>query len=141
MWRKSRTTTRAKGENKMTLMKHNNLLNLDTLLDGFVDNLFSRDITPYTVNPIKNNFPKVFVDEGEKDYTISLAAPGEKKEDFDRFQDELNQISHDAVKIGGKIDKNKARLKHLESELDNIGVQIHQYYEHEEKIKKKTNAP
>lgn len=67
----------------MTLMKHNNLLNLDTLLDGFVDNLFSRDITPYTVNPIKNNFPKVFVDEGEKDYTISLAAPGVKKEDFD----------------------------------------------------------
>ena len=67
----------------MTLMKHNNLLNLDTFLDGVVDNLFSRDITPYTVNPIKNNFPKVFVDEGEKDYTISLAAPGVKKEDFD----------------------------------------------------------
>jgi len=67
----------------MTLMKHNNLLNLDTFLDGVVDNLFSRDITPYTVNPIKNSFPKVFVDEGEKDYTISLAAPGVKKEDFD----------------------------------------------------------
>ena len=67
----------------MTLMKHNNLLNLDAFLDGVVDNLFSRDITPYTVNPIKNNFPKVFVDEGEKDYTISLAAPGVKKEDFD----------------------------------------------------------
>tara|TARA_Y100000593_G_scaffold91651_1_gene181075 strand:+ start:1003 stop:1419 length:417 start_codon:yes stop_codon:yes gene_type:complete len=67
----------------MTLMKHNNLLNLDTLLDGFVDNLFSRDVAPYTVNPIKNNFPKAFVDESEKDYTISIAAPGVKKEEFD----------------------------------------------------------
>tara|TARA_R100000664_G_scaffold33498_1_gene50762 strand:+ start:143 stop:559 length:417 start_codon:yes stop_codon:yes gene_type:complete len=67
----------------MTLIKHGNPMNLDTLLDSFVDNLFSRDIAPYTVNPIKNNFPKVFVDEGEKDYTISLAAPGVKKEDFD----------------------------------------------------------
>ena len=32
---------------------------------------------------IENNFPKVFVDEGEKDYTISLAAPGVNKTDFD----------------------------------------------------------
>jgi HSP20 family protein len=67
----------------MTLIKHNNLLNLDSLIDGLVDNLFSRDITPYTVNPIRNNFPKVYVDEGEKGYTLSLAAPGVKKEDFD----------------------------------------------------------
>ena len=67
----------------MTLIKHGNPMYLDTLLDSFVDNLFSRDIAPYTVNPIKNNFPKVFVDEGEKDYTISLAAPGVKKEDFE----------------------------------------------------------
>ena len=48
-----------------------------------VDNLFNREVTPYTITPIKNNFPKVFLDEGEKDYTISLAAPGVNKNDFD----------------------------------------------------------
>jgi exonuclease SbcC len=60
----------------------------------------------------------------------------EKKEDFDRFQDELNQISHDAVKIGGKIDKNEARLKHLESEISTSDDKIHKYFEDEEKIEK-----
>ena len=67
----------------MTLMRNNNLLNLDNFIDDMVDNLFNREVTPYTINPIKNNFPKVFVDEGEKDYTISLAAPGVNKTDFD----------------------------------------------------------
>ena len=64
-------------------MRNNNLLNLDNFIDDMVDNLFNREVTPYTINPIKNNFPKVFVDEGEKDYTISLAAPGVNKTDFD----------------------------------------------------------
>ena len=58
------------------------------------------------------------------------------KEEYDTFSYELTQIQHDAVKIGGKIDKNEARYKHIESELENIDSKIHQYYEHEEKIKK-----
>ena len=67
----------------MTLIKNNNLFNLDTFIDDVVDNIFSREITPYTVNPIRNNFPKVFVDENDLEYTVSLAAPGVNKEDFD----------------------------------------------------------
>jgi len=67
----------------MTLIKHSNLFNLDTFIDNVVDNVFNRDITPYTINPIGNNFPKVYVDEDDKNYLISLAAPGVKKEDFD----------------------------------------------------------
>ena len=46
----------------MTLIKHGNPMNLDTLLDSFVDNLFNRDIAPYTVNPIKNNFPNYLME-------------------------------------------------------------------------------
>ena len=58
----------------------------------------------------------------------------ERNRDFHIFSDELNQISHDAVKIGGKIDKNDATLKHTESEITNIEQNIRKYYELEEKI-------
>ena len=58
----------------------------------------------------------------------------ERNKQFHIFSDELNQISHDAVKIGGKIDKNKARFKHLESEISNTESKIHRYYELEQKI-------
>ncbi|MBC8428034.1 MAG: AAA family ATPase, partial [Candidatus Pelagibacter sp.] len=58
----------------------------------------------------------------------------EMKEDFDRFQYELNMVQHDAVKIGGKIDKNNARLEHLETEIDNTEHNIELYYKSEEKI-------
>ena len=58
----------------------------------------------------------------------------ERNRDFHIFSDELNQISHDAVKIGGKIDKNDATLKHTKSEITNIESSIRKYYESEEKI-------
>ena len=58
----------------------------------------------------------------------------ERNRDFHIFSDELNQISHDAVKIGGKIDKNEATLKHTKSEIINVEQSIRKYYESEEKI-------
>jgi len=58
----------------------------------------------------------------------------ERNRQFHIFSDELNQISHDAVKIGGKIDKNDATLKHTRSEITNIESSIRKYYEFEEKI-------
>ena len=56
------------------------------------------------------------------------------KQEYDIFTYELSHISHDAVKIGGKIDKNKARLNHLNSEIVNIKSKINKYYTDEEKI-------
>ena len=58
----------------------------------------------------------------------------ERNRQFNIFSDELNQISHDAVKIGGKIDKNEATLKHTRSEIINTEQSIRKYYESEEKI-------
>jgi len=58
----------------------------------------------------------------------------ERNKQFHIFNDELNQIQHDAVKIGGKIDKNEARFKHLESNLTNTESKISRYYELEQKI-------
>ena len=72
-----------------------------------------------------------------KSYALEkLGDAEERNRDFHIFSDELNQIQHDAVKIGGKIDKNEATLKHTESELVNIQSKISKYYEHEEKIEK-----
>ena len=58
----------------------------------------------------------------------------ENKEEFARFQDELSQVSHDAVKIGGKIAQMEARLEHLETEIANNEERISSYYKSEEKI-------
>jgi DNA repair exonuclease SbcCD ATPase subunit len=59
----------------------------------------------------------------------------ENKDEFARFQDELSQVSHDAVKIGGKIAQMEARLEHLETEIQNNEEKIELYYKSEEKIK------
>ena len=55
----------------------------------------------------------------------------ENKEEFARFQDELGQVSHDAVKIGGKIAQMEARLEHLETEIENTEHKISLYYKSE----------
>ena len=60
----------------------------------------------------------------------------EKKEELERFHDELTQIQHDAVKIGGKINSNKAKVEHFSSNITNIESKIKKYYELEEKIEK-----
>ena len=75
-----------------------------------------------------------------KSYSLEkLGDAEERNREFHIFSDELNQISHDAVKIGGKIDKNEARLKHLSSEIKTVESKIRKYYEHEEKIEKNNN--
>jgi len=58
----------------------------------------------------------------------------ENKEEYTRFLDELKQVSHDAVKIGGKIAQMEARLEHLETEIANNEERIELYYKSEEKI-------
>jgi len=59
----------------------------------------------------------------------------ENKEEFDRFNDELTQIQHDAVKIGGKISTQESQIETLISEIDTIKDKIDKYYDLEEKIK------
>ena len=58
----------------------------------------------------------------------------ERNKEFKIFSEELNQIQHDAVKIGGKISTQESRLNHIESELSTMESNIKRYYELEEKI-------
>jgi len=58
----------------------------------------------------------------------------ERNREFKIFSEELNQIQHDAVKIGGKISTQESRLKHIESDLKTTESNISRYYELEEKI-------
>jgi len=58
----------------------------------------------------------------------------ERNKEYHRFSDELQQIQHDAVKIGGKISTQESRLNHIESELSTLESNVKRYYELEEKI-------
>ena len=69
------------------------------------------------------------------EYTLEkLGNADERNREFKIFSEELNQIQHDAVKIGGKISTQESRLKHIESELTSIESSVKRYYELEEKI-------
>jgi DNA repair exonuclease SbcCD ATPase subunit len=69
------------------------------------------------------------------EYTLEkLGDADERNREFKIFSDELNQIQHDAVKIGGKISTQESRLKHIESELNSVESSVKRYYELEEKI-------
>jgi len=63
-----------------------------------------------------------------------LGNADERNREFKIFSEELNQIQHDAVKIGGKISTQESRLNHIESELTTMESNIKRYYELEEKI-------
>ena len=70
-----------------------------------------------------------------KSYSLEkLGDADERNREFKIFSEELNQIQHDAVKIGGKISTQESRLKHIESELTNADSSVRRYYELEEKI-------
>jgi DNA repair exonuclease SbcCD ATPase subunit len=69
------------------------------------------------------------------EYTLEkLGDAEERNREFKIFSEELNQIQHDAVKIGGKISTQESRLKHIESELTSVESSVRRYYELEEKI-------
>lgn len=77
--------------------------------------------------------------EGElklQSYALEKVSDAEDvKDEYDRFSDEINQIRHDAVKIGGKITTKESEIKKLEAEILNLSEKISQHYENEQKIK------
>jgi DNA repair exonuclease SbcCD ATPase subunit len=71
------------------------------------------------------------------DYAIEKIKDAEQnKKDFDIFSDELNQVTQDAYKIGGKITTQETRLDHIDSNIKSINAEIVEYNELAEKIKK-----
>ena len=65
----------------------------------------------------------------------SLENSIEQKEEYDRLTDELNQISQDAIKVGGKITTVEETIKHFQTQIQDTEIEIKTYYELEEKIK------
>ena len=64
----------------------------------------------------------------------SLEPSIKQKGQYDQLTDELNQISQDAIKIGGKITTMREKRDHLKTQIKDIDVKIQTYYQHEEKI-------
>jgi DNA repair exonuclease SbcCD ATPase subunit len=91
---------------------------------------------------IKTQIDKLFSEHSnltahykKTEYSLQkLGNADERNREFKIFSEELNQIQHDAVKIGGKISTQESRLKHIESQLTTIESNISRYYELEEKI-------
>jgi len=94
------------------------------------------------INEIKNKIDELYSEHSNltavyKKTSYGLEKLGdadERNREFKIFSEELNQISHDAVKIGGKISTQESRLNHIESELTTMESNIRRYYELEEKI-------
>jgi DNA repair exonuclease SbcCD ATPase subunit len=91
---------------------------------------------------IKNKIDELFTEHSnltahykKTEYSLQkLGNADERNREFKIFSEELNQIQHDAVKIGGKISTQESRLKHIESDLKTTESNISRYYELEEKI-------
>jgi DNA repair exonuclease SbcCD ATPase subunit len=91
---------------------------------------------------IKNKIDELFTEHSnltahykKTEYGLQkLGNAEERNREFKIFSEELNQIQHDAVKIGGKISTQESRLKHIESDLKTTESNISRYYELEEKI-------
>jgi len=84
----------------MTLVKRTS----DNLFPSFFDNLFSRDWMDWTntnFSSTNTTVPAVNLSENDKEYTIEVAAPGMKKEDF-TISIENNQLC-----ISSEIKKEK----------------------------------
>jgi DNA repair exonuclease SbcCD ATPase subunit len=59
----------------------------------------------------------------------------EEKDEYDRFTEEINQISQDAIKIGGTITTVEEKIKVLKKEIEAYDNKVAIYYESEQKIK------
>ena len=70
------------------------------------------------------------------DYALRKIKDAEQnKQDFDIFSDELNQVTQDAYKIGGKITTQEEKIKTINGEIQSLEEKIRLYYDLEEKIK------
>ncbi len=69
---------------------------------------------------LDNEFHELERQQKTKSFALKkLGNAEERNKDFHIFNDELNQISHDAVKIGGKISTQESKLKHTKSDIKN----------------------
>jgi DNA repair exonuclease SbcCD ATPase subunit len=104
------------------------------------EQISEKDDIRIRLHQLDKEYSTLNANQKKTEFTLEkLGDAEERNRQFHIFSDELNQISHDAVKIGGKIDKNEATLKHTESEITNTEQSIRKYYESEEKIESNKN--
>jgi len=109
--------------------------NCEYCINNGKEQINEQDYIEDKINKLSSEHSNLTAYYKKTEYSLEKLGDAEKRnQDFKIFSDELNQISHDAVKIGGKIDKNEATLKHTDSQIINANSKIHRYYELEEKI-------
>ncbi len=85
-------------------------------IPSLIDNIFSRDLMDWSSSNFSNTnttLPAVNILETENDYTIEVAAPGMKKEDF-KVNLENNMLSISSEKKTEKNDEKKGSYNRRE---------------------------
>jgi len=94
----------------MSLIKFNRRNNLFPVFNSWADNFFKDDDGFLANWNAAQNFPPVNVEETEKEFQVSLAAPGLKKEDFNiEIKDNSLVISSETSDSSEEKDENYTR--------------------------------
>jgi len=129
------TKTKSLNHHNADLMKFTYDENCEFCIKNGKEQIHEMDEIKNQINRLNEEYQRWETQLKLKSYALEKINDAEQnKEEYDRFQDELNMVQHDAVKIGGRISSNEAKLEHLISEISNIKVKIDRYYELEQKI-------
>ena len=97
----------------MSLIKFNRRNNVAPFFNSWVDNFFKDDDGFFANWNSTQNFPPVNVEETEKEFTLSLAAPGLKKDQFNiEVKDNSLIISSETSETSEERDENYTRKEY-----------------------------
>jgi len=94
----------------MSLVRFNRLNRLVPTFNTWIDNFYRDDDDFFADWNASRNFPPVNVEESEKEFQVSLAAPGLKKEDFNiEVKDNSLIISNESSEESEESEENYTR--------------------------------
>ena len=127
--------TKSLNHHNQDLMKFKYDEDCEFCISNGKEQIHEQDEIKNKINELSDKHSNLTAHYKKTEYSLEkLGDAEERNKEFKIFSEELNQIQHDAVKIGGKISTQESRLNHIESELTTLESNIKRYYELEEKI-------
>jgi len=127
--------TKSLNHHNQDLMKFKYDEDCEFCISNGKEQIHEQDEIKNKINELSDEHSNLTAHYKKTEYSLEkLGDAEERNREFKIFSEELNQIQHDAVKIGGKISTQESRLNHIESELTTLESNIKRYYELEEKI-------
>jgi len=127
--------TKSLNHHNADLMKFKYDENCEFCISNGEEQIHEQDEIKNKIEELDSEHSNLTAHYKKTEYSLEkLGNAEERNKEFKIFSEELNQIQHDAVKIGGKIATQESRLNHIESEITTTESKIKRYYELEEKI-------